>query len=118
MSDSSIDRAIFAFLASCVGDFTQWPQCSTVALRGNDEGGRLFGVLFKVTARNPNDRTVFRIIITKGEAWQVRIIQVSNHVLRDERPLNRGGIVDRSSIVDAVNYFASLTGMVKDEEGR
>lgn len=113
MNTPSIDRAIFTFLASCVGDFAQWPQCSIVALRGNDEGGRLFGVLFKVTAMNPDDRTVFRIIITKGEAWRVRVIQVSNHVLRDERPIDRGGIVDRSSIVDAVNHFASLTGMVE-----
>lgn len=118
MSDFAVDRAIFAFLASCVGDFAQWPQCSIVALHGNDEGGRLFGVLFKVTAMNPDDRTVFRIIITKGEAWRVRVIQVSNHILRDERPIDRGGIVDRSSIVDAVNYFASLTGMVKGAEKR
>lgn len=116
MSDYAVDRVTFAFLASCVGDFAQWPQCSIVALHGNDEGGRLFGVLFKVTAMNPDDRTVFRIIITKGEAWRVRVIQVSNHVLRDERPIDRDGIVDRSSIVDAVNYFASLTGMVEGAE--
>lgn len=116
MNTPTIDRAIFAFLASCVGDFAQWPQCSIVALHGNDEGGHLFGVLFKVTAMNPDDRTVFRIVVTKGEAWRVRVIQVSNHVLRDERPIDRGGIVDRGSIVDAVNYFASLTGMVEREE--
>lgn len=115
MSVPTTDRAIFAFLASCVGDFAQWPQCSIAALQGNDEGGRLFGVLFKMTAMNPDDRTVFRIIITKGEAWRVRVVQVSNHVLRDERPLDRGGIVDRSSIVNAVNYFAELTGMVEGE---
>lgn len=116
MSDFTVDRAVFAFLASCVGDFAQWPQCSIVALHGNHEGGRLLGVLFKITAMNPDDRTVFRIIITKDEVWRVRIIQVSNHVLRDERPINRGGIVDRNSIVDAVNHFASLTGMVKGAE--
>lgn len=116
MNTPTIDRAIFAFLASCVGDFAQWPQCSIVSLHGNDEGGRLFGVLFKVTAMNPDDRTVFKLIITKGETWRVRVIQVSNHVLRDECPLDRGGIVDRGSIVDAVNHFASLTGMVEGEE--
>lgn len=116
MSDSTVDRAVFVFLASCVGDFVKWPQCSNVVLQGNDEGGRLFDVLFKVTAMNLDDRTVFKIIITKGEAWRVRVIQVSNHVLRDERPIDRDGIVDRSSIVDAVNHFASLTGMVGDEE--
>lgn len=109
MSDSAVDRATFALLASCVGDFAQWPQCSIVSLHGNNEGGRFFGVLFKATARNPDDRTVFRIIITKGEAWRVSVIQVSNHVLRDERPINRDGIVD------AVNHFASLTGMVEGE---
>lgn len=117
MSDSSIDNAVFAFLASCVGDFAQWSQCSITALHGNNEGGRLFGVLFKATARNPVDRTVFRIVVTKDDEWRVRVIQLSNHVLRDESPLDRDGIVDRSSIVDAVKYFASLTGMVEGGEG-
>lgn len=105
MSDSAVDRATFAFLASCVGDFAQWPQCSIVALHGNNEGGCLFGVLFKATARNPDDRTVFRIIVTKDEAWRVRVYQLSNHVLRDER------VADRGTIVDAVNHFAELAGM-------
>ena len=105
MSDSAVDTATFAFLASCVGDFAQWPQCSIVALHGNNEGGHLFGVLFKATARNPDDRTVFRIIVTKDEAWRVRVYQLSNHVLRDER------VADRGTIVDAVNHFAELTGM-------
>ena len=50
MNSSTIDGAVFAFLASCVGDFAQWPQCSIVALHGNNGGGRLFGVLFKATA--------------------------------------------------------------------
>lgn len=109
MSESAVDRAVFAFLASCVGDFAQWPQCSIVALRGNDEGGRLFGVLFKVTAMNPDDRTVFRIVITKGETWRVRVIQLSNHVLLDERGADRG------AIVSAVNRFAELAGMVEGE---
>lgn len=107
MSDYSVDRAVFAFLASCVGDFAQWPQCSITALHGNNESGRLFGVLFKATARNPVDRTVFRIVVTKDEAWRVRVIQLSNHVLLDERDAERG------VIVRAVNHFAELTGMVK-----
>lgn len=110
MSDAAVDRATFAFLASCVGDFAQWPQCSITALHGNNEGGRLFGVLFKATARNPDDRTVFKIIVTKDETWRVRVIQVSNHVLRDERAADRG------TIVEAVNRFAELAGMVEGRE--
>ena len=110
MSDSSIDRAVFSFLASCVGDFAQWPQCSITALHGNNEGGRLFGVLFKATARNPVDRTVFRIVITKDEAWRVRVIQLSNHVILDERD------ADRATIVHAANRFTELAGMVEDQE--
>lgn len=110
MSDFAVDRATFAFLADCVGDFSQWPQCSITALHGNNEGGRLFGVLFKATARNPDDRTVFRIIITKDETWRVRVFQIANHVLRDERA------ADRDTIVDAVNYFAELTGMAEGRE--
>ena len=110
MNTSTIDRAIFVFLASCVGDFAQWTQCSIVALHGNNEGGRLFGVLFKATARNPEDRSVFKIVITKDEEWRVRVFQIANHVLRDERA------ADRSSIVDAVNHFVSLAGMVKGAE--
>lgn len=109
MSDSAVDGAVFAFLASCVGDFAQWPQCSHIALHGNNEGGRLFGVLFKATARNPEDRSVFKIIVTKEEEWRVRVFQIANHVLRDERA------ADRDAIVDAVNHFASLTGMVGGE---
>ena len=110
MSDSSIDKAVFAFLASCVGDFAQWPQCSITALHGNNEGGRLFGVLFKATARNPADRTVFRIVVTKDGEWRVRVIQLSNHVILDER--NAG----RAAIVSAVNRFAELAGMVEGED--
>lgn len=109
MSDSSTDRAMFAFLASCVGDFARWPQCSIVALSGNNEGGRLFGVLFKATARNPDDMSVFKIIVTKDEAWRVRVVQIANHVLRDERA------ADRDTIVDAVNHFALLAGMTESE---
>ena len=110
MSDSAVDRATFAFLASCVGDFAQWPQCSITALNGNNEGGRLFGVLFKATARNPVDRTVFRIIVTKDNEWRVRVIQLSNHVILDERD------ADRATIVSAVNRFAALAGMVEGRE--
>lgn len=105
MSDSAVDRATFAFLASCVSDFARWPQCSTIALHGNNEGGRLFGVLFKVMARNPVDRTVFRIIVTKDDDWRVRVYQLLNHVILDERN------ADRVTVVSAVNRFAELAGM-------
>lgn len=110
MSDSIVDGATFAFLASCVGDFAQWPQCSIVALRGNNEGGRLFGVLFKATARNPVDRTVFRIVVTKDDEWRVRVIQLSNHVILDERN------AERAAIVSAVNRFAELASMREGQE--
>ena len=110
MSDSVADKAMFAFLASCVSDFAQWPQCSITALHGNNEGGRLFGVLFKATARNPDDRTVFRIVVTKDDVWRVRIVQISNHVILDERG------ADRNLIVHAVNRFMGLTGMVEVRE--
>lgn len=109
MSDFAVDGATFAFLASCVGDFAQWPQCSIVALHGNNEGGRLFGVLFKATARNPDGRTIFRIVVTKDDEWRVRVIQLSNHVILDER--NAG----RATIASAVNRFMELAGM---REGR
>lgn len=105
MSDSTVDKATFAFLASCVGDFVQWPQCSIAALRGRNEGGCLSEVLFKVMAMNPDDRTVFRIIVTKDDDWRVRIIQLSNHVILDECD------ADRDTIVNAVNRFAELGGM-------
>ena len=110
MSDSAVDGATFAFLASCVGDFAKWPQCSIVALRGNNEGGRFFGVLFKATARNLVDRTVFRIVVTKDDEWRVRVIQLSNHVVLDERN------ADRATIVSAVNCFAELAGIVEGRE--
>lgn len=105
MSDSAVDVATFAFLASCVGDFARWPQCSIIALHGNDEGGRFFGVLFKATARNLVDRTVFRIVATKDDGWRVRVVQLSNYVILDERN------ADRATIVSAVNRFMELTGM-------
>lgn len=110
MSDYVVDMKTFAFLAGCVGDFVQWPQCSITALHGNNEGGRLFGVLFKASARNPVDRTVFRVIITKDEEWRVRVIQLSNHVVLDERN------ADQATIVSAVNRFAELSGMVESVE--
>ena len=105
MNTPTTDSATFAFFASCVGYFTQWPQCSIVALHGNNEGGRLFGVLFKATARNLVDKTVFRIVVTKDDEWRVRVIQLSNHVILDERN------ADRAAIVSAVNCFAELAGM-------
>lgn len=110
MSDSAVVGATFAFLASCVGDFVQWPQCSIIALQGNNEGGRLFGVLFKATAKNPVDRTVFRIVVTKDDEWRVRVIQLSNRVILDERN------ADRAIIVSAVNRFAELASMVGGRE--
>lgn len=110
MSDSSIDKATFAFLASCVGDFAQWPQCSITTLHGNNEGDRFFGVLFKATARNPVDRTVFRIVVTKDDGWRVCVIQLSNHVILDGRN------ADRAAIVSAVNRFAELAGMRESED--
>lgn len=110
MSDSAVDVATFAFLASCVGDFAYWPQCSVIALHGNNEGGRLFGVLFKATARNPEDRTVFRIVVTKDDEWRVRVIQLSNHVILDERN------ADRAAVVSAVNRFTELAGMTESDD--
>lgn len=107
MSEYAVDKAMFAFLASCVGDFAEWPQCSTVALQGHNDGGRLSGVLFKAVARNPVDRTVFRIIVTKNDDWRVRIIQVSNHIRLD------GVDADRDLIVHAVDRFMELAGMVE-----
>ena len=107
MSDSAVDRATFAFLASCVGDFAQWPQCSIVALRGRNEGGRISGVLFKAMAMNPADRTVFMIVVTKDDDWRVRVVQLSNHIRLD------GVDADRGLIVHAVNRFAELAGMVE-----
>lgn len=110
MSDSSIDKAVFAFLASCVGDFARWPQCQHVGLRGDQDGGRFSGVLFKAMAMNPVDRTVFRIIVTKDGVWRVRVIQLSNHIRLD------GVDVDRDLIVHAVNRFRELAGMAEGQE--
>jgi len=110
MSDSSVDEVIFAYLASCVGDFIKWPQCSIAALRGNNEGGRLSTGLFKAAAMNPYNRTIFYIIVTKDDDWRVRVIQLSNHVILDEP------VIDRHTIVNAVNRFVELTGMVEGRE--
>lgn len=110
MSNFAVDKAVFAFLASCVGDFVRWPQCSAIVLHGYNEGGRLFGVLFKATARNPVDRTVFRIVITKDGEWRVRVFQIANHVILDERN------ADRATIVSAVNRFTELAGMREGED--
>lgn len=110
MSDATVDKATFAFLASCVGDFVKWPQCQHVSLRGDKGGGRLSESFFKAWAMNPVDRTVFKITVTKGHEWRVRVIQLSNHVLLDEP------VVDRDAIVNAMNHFMELTGMREDEE--
>lgn len=109
MSDFAVDRATFAFLVSCVGDFAQWPQCKSVSLWGDNIDGRLSKVHFEVRAMNPVDRTIFRIIVKNDGDWRVRIVQVSNHIRLD------GIDADRDLIVHAVNRFAELTGMV---EGR
>ena len=106
MSDFGVDKAVFAFLASCVGDFARWPQCKSVNLWADNVDGRFSGVHFEVRATNPDDRTTFRIIVKNGGEWRVRIIQVSNHICLDERN------ADRAIIVSAVNRFAELTGMV------
>lgn len=105
MSNSSIDKAVFAYLANCVGDFVRWPQCSVFALRGRNKRGRLSGVLFKAMAMNPDNRTVFWIVVTKDEMWRVRVVQLSNHTLLDERGADRG------TITHAVNRFTELAGM-------
>lgn len=110
MSDSIVDKTVFAFFASCVGDFVRWPQCKSVDLWSNVNDGRLSGVRFEVRAANPVDRTTFKIIVTNNGDWRVRIIQVSNHVLLDERD------ADRVAIVNAVNRFAELAGMVERRE--
>jgi hypothetical protein len=110
MSDSSIDKAVFAFLASCVGDFVKWPQCKFVSLRGYNDNGSLSVIRFKARAVNPVDRTVFKIIVAKDEEWRVRIVQVSNHIRLD------GVDADRSLIVHAVNRFMELAGMVEGRE--
>lgn len=110
MSDSAVDRATFAFLASCVGDFAQWPQCKSVNLWGDNIEGRLSKVHFEVRATNPDDRTTFKIIVKNDGEWRVRIIQVSNHIRLD------GVDADRDLIVHAMNRFAELAGMVGGRE--
>lgn len=110
MSDSAVDRATFAFLASCVGDFVRWPQCKSVNLWGDNIDGRLSKVHFEVKAVNPDDRTIFRIIVKNDGEWRVRIVQVSNHVRLD------GVDADRDLIVHAVNRFAELAGMAEGRE--
>lgn len=110
MSDSAVDMAVFAFLASCVGDFARWSQCKSVNLWGDNIEGRLSKVHFEVRAMNPDDRTTFRIIVKNDGEWRVRIIQVSNHIRLDGRD------ADRPLIVHAVNRFAELVGMVEGRE--
>ena len=110
MSDSAVDRAVFSFLASCVGDFVRWPQCTSVNLWADNIDGRLSKVHFEVRATNPDDRTTFRIIVKNDGGRRVRIIQVSNHICLDERN------ADRATIVSAVNRFMELAGMVEGRE--
>lgn len=110
MSDSAVDKAVFAFLASCVGDFARWPQCQHVSLRGDQGVRRLSEVVFKAMATNPVDRTGFKIIVMKDGDWRVRIIQVSNHIRLD------GVDADRELIVHAMNRFMELAGMVDGAE--
>lgn len=110
MSDSAVDRAVFAFLASCVGDFARWPQCKAVNLWADNIDGRLSKVHFEVRATNPVDRTGFRVIVKNDSEWRVRVIQVSNHIRLDGRN------ADRDLIVHAVNRFAELAGMVEGQE--
>lgn len=105
MSDSSIDKAIFAFLASCVGDFVRWSHCGFVDLRGYSDNGSFSAVRFKARAMNPVDRTVFKITVMKDGDWRVRIVQVSNHIRLDGRD------ADRDLIVHAMNRFMELAGM-------
>lgn len=107
MSDSAVDKEVFAFLASCAGDFVQWPQCQHVSLRGYNGCACLFDVIFKAVAMNPNDRTGFKIIVMKDGDWRVSIIQMSNHILLD------GVDADRDLIVHAMNRFMELAGMVE-----
>lgn len=110
MSGSSIDRAVFAFLASCVGDFVRWSQCEFVDLRSYSDNGSLSVVRFKARAMNPVDRTVFKITVMKDGDWRVRIVQVSNHIRLDGRD------ADREFIVHAMNRFMELAGMRGGEE--
>ena len=110
MSDSSIDKAVFAFLASCVGDFARCPQCKSVNLWGDNIDGRLSRVHFEVRATNTDDKTTFKIIVKNDGEWRVRIIQVSNHIRLD------GVDADRHIIVHAVNRFMELAGMVEGQE--
>lgn len=110
MSDSAVDKATFAFLASCVGDLAKWPQCRSVSVQADSNDGRLSEVLFKATATNPDDRTGFKIIVMKDGDWRVRIIQVSNHIRLDGRD------ADRDFIVHAMNRFMELAGMVEEQE--
>lgn len=109
MSDSSTDRATFAFLASCVGDFAGWPQCKSVNLWGDNIDGRFSKVHFEVRAMNPVDRTVFKIIVKNDGEWRVRVIQVANRIRLDGRD------ADRDLIVHAVNRFAELAGIRESE---
>ena len=107
MSDAAVDRSVFVFLASCVGDFVKWPQCKSVNLWCDNIDGCLSRVHFEVRATNSDDRTTFKIIVKNDGDWRVRIVQVSNHIRLD------GVDAARDLIVHAVNRFAELAGMVE-----
>lgn len=109
MSDSAVDMATFAFLASCVGNFARWPQCKSVNLWSDNIDGRLSKVHFEVRATNPDDKTTFKVIVKNDGDWRVRIIQVSNHIRLD------GVDADRDLIVHAMNRFTELAGMTESE---
>lgn len=110
MSDSAVDKAVFAFLANCLGVFAQWPQCKSFDLWGDNKDDRLSRARFEARATNPVDKTIFRIIIVKDGNWRVRIIQVSNKVRLD------GVDADKDLIVHAMNRFMKLAGMVEGRE--
>lgn len=110
MSDSAVDRAVFAFLASCVGDFVKWPQCKSVNLWADNIDGRLSKVHFEIRVTNPDDKTTFKIIVKNDVYWRVRIVQVSNHIRLD------GVNADLDLIAHAVNRFKELAGMGESED--
>lgn len=110
MSDAAVDKAVFAFLASCVGDFVRWPQCKSVNLWADNIDGCLSKIHFEVRAMNSDDRTTFKIIVKNDGVWWARIIQVSNHIRLDAVD------ADRDLIVHAVNRFTELVGMVEGRE--
>lgn len=92
MSDSSTDGAVFAFLASCAGDFAQWPQCSiywtlgrtpwwavaclssTWMLSGNGTGAlsTLWGGEYSVSIRDRDTNETITTVEREREAWELQ----------------------------------------------